>query len=49
VLERRRGAARFVSDVHLVPKPGRGRLIRRWLKRHKRPKAVARERKPVAS
>jgi vitamin B12/bleomycin/antimicrobial peptide transport system ATP-binding/permease protein len=49
VLERRRGAARFVSDVYLIKKPGRGRLIRRWLKRHKRPKAVARERKPVAS
>jgi putative ATP-binding cassette transporter len=47
VLERRLGAARFVSDVHLVPKPGRGRLIRRWLKRRKQPKAAAHELKPV--
>jgi putative ATP-binding cassette transporter len=40
VLERRRGAARFVSDVYLVPKPGRGRLISRWLKRHTRPRQL---------
>jgi putative ATP-binding cassette transporter len=43
VLERRRGAARFVSDVYLIPKPGRGRLISRWLKRRKRSKAAARK------
>jgi putative ATP-binding cassette transporter len=49
VLERRRGAARFVSDVYLVPKPGTGRLIRRWLKRHQRPKTAARERRPAVS
>jgi putative ATP-binding cassette transporter len=43
VLERKRGAARFVSDVYLIPKPGRGRLISRWLKRRKRSKAAARK------
>lgn len=45
VLERRRGAARFVSDIHLVPRPGRARLINRWLRRRTRRKpAVQRER-----
>jgi putative ATP-binding cassette transporter len=32
VLERRRGGAKFVTDVQLIPKP-RGRLIRKWLRR----------------
>lgn len=41
VLERRRGGARFVSDVYLIPKPGLGRLISRQLKRRKRPKVAA--------
>jgi putative ATP-binding cassette transporter len=43
VLERKRGAARFVSDIYLIPKAGRGRLISRWLKRRKRSKAAARK------
>jgi vitamin B12/bleomycin/antimicrobial peptide transport system ATP-binding/permease protein len=30
VLERRRGGARFVTDIQLISKP-RGRLIRNWL------------------
>jgi putative ATP-binding cassette transporter len=34
VLERRRGGAKFVTDVQLIPKP-RGRLIRNWLRREK--------------
>jgi putative ATP-binding cassette transporter len=44
VLERKRGAARFVSDVHLVARPGRTRLINRWLRsrRRKKPAAPAR-------
>jgi len=33
VLERRRGGARLVSDVHLIPKPRRRRLLHRWLRR----------------
>ena len=33
VLERGRGGARFVTDVDLMQKPGRGRLIRRLLRR----------------
>ncbi|GIK80744.1 MAG: ATP-binding protein [Alphaproteobacteria bacterium] len=33
VLERRRGGARLVSDVHLKPTPGRRRLLRRLLRR----------------
>ncbi len=32
VLERRRGGAKFVTDIQLIPKP-RGRLIREWLRR----------------
>jgi putative ATP-binding cassette transporter len=33
VLERRRGGAKLVSDVKLVPRPGRARLLRRLLRR----------------
>jgi len=40
VLERRKGGARLVSDIILIPSPGRGRLLRRLLKR-KRPKKSA--------
>jgi vitamin B12/bleomycin/antimicrobial peptide transport system ATP-binding/permease protein len=32
VLERRRGGARFVTDINLLPRPGRRRLLGRWLK-----------------
>jgi vitamin B12/bleomycin/antimicrobial peptide transport system ATP-binding/permease protein len=32
VLERRRGGARFVTDINLLPRPGGRRLLRRWLK-----------------
>jgi putative ATP-binding cassette transporter len=35
VLERRRGGAKLVSDITLRRKPGRPRLIRRWLHRRK--------------
>ena len=41
VLERKRGAARFVSDIHLVPRPGRTRLINRWLRSRRRKKQDA--------
>jgi putative ATP-binding cassette transporter len=37
ILERRRGGARLVSDIELIPTPGRGRLLRRLLRR-KRPR-----------
>ena len=33
VLERRRGGAKLVSDITLLRRPGKPRLIRRWLKR----------------
>jgi putative ATP-binding cassette transporter len=33
ILERRRGGARFVTDVDLTQKPGGGRLLRRLLRR----------------
>jgi putative ATP-binding cassette transporter len=33
VLERRRGGARLVSDIKLVRRPGRSRLLRRLLRR----------------
>jgi vitamin B12/bleomycin/antimicrobial peptide transport system ATP-binding/permease protein len=32
VLERRRGGARFVTDINLIPRPGRQRLLKRWLR-----------------
>jgi putative ATP-binding cassette transporter len=35
VLERRRGGAKLVSDVILLRKPGKPKLLRRWLKRQK--------------
>jgi putative ATP-binding cassette transporter len=41
VLERRRGGARFVTDVDLTQKPDRGRLIRRLLRRRGLPPADA--------
>src|SRR5690349_1371546 len=41
VLERKRGAARFVSDIHLVPRPGHTRLINRWLRSRRRKKSAA--------
>jgi putative ATP-binding cassette transporter len=37
VLERRRGGAKFVTDIQLTPKP-RGRLIQDWLRFRKRAK-----------
>ena len=40
VLERRRGGAKFVTDIQLTPKP-RGRLIRDWLRFRTGPKAAA--------
>jgi putative ATP-binding cassette transporter len=33
VLERRRGGARLVSDVDLIKRPGKKRLLNRWLRR----------------
>jgi putative ATP-binding cassette transporter len=33
VLERRRGGAKLVSDIKLVPRPGRSRLLRRLLRK----------------
>jgi putative ATP-binding cassette transporter len=40
VLERRKGGAKLVSDVKLVPRPGRRRLLRRWLRPRVRRKAA---------
>jgi putative ATP-binding cassette transporter len=40
VLERRRGGAKFVTDIRLTPTP-RGRLIRDWLRFRARAKAAA--------
>jgi vitamin B12/bleomycin/antimicrobial peptide transport system ATP-binding/permease protein len=33
VLERRRGGAKLVSDVKLIRRPGRARLLRRFLRK----------------
>jgi putative ATP-binding cassette transporter len=35
VLERRRGGAKFVTDIQLIRKP-RGRLIKKWLRPRRR-------------
>jgi vitamin B12/bleomycin/antimicrobial peptide transport system ATP-binding/permease protein len=44
VLERRKGGARLVSDVDLIKRPGRKRLLNRWLRRSRRPqRAVERK------
>jgi len=40
VLERRRGGAKFVTDIQLSSKP-RGRLIRDWLRFRARAKAAS--------
>ena len=32
VLERQRGGARFVTDINLIPRPGRKRILGRWLR-----------------
>jgi putative ATP-binding cassette transporter len=40
VLERRKGGAKLVSDVKLVPRPGCKRLLRRWLRPRVRRKAA---------
>ena len=34
VLERRKGGAKLVSDIELVPRPSRRRLISRWLNKY---------------
>jgi putative ATP-binding cassette transporter len=44
VLERQRGGARFVTDITLIPRPGRRRLLRRWLRARPAP-----EKKPHTS
>jgi putative ATP-binding cassette transporter len=36
-LERRKGGARFVSDIDLIPRHGRRRLLGRWLRRRAPP------------
>jgi vitamin B12/bleomycin/antimicrobial peptide transport system ATP-binding/permease protein len=36
VLERRRGGARFVTDVNLLPRPGRKRLLKQWMRLRRR-------------
>ena len=40
ILERRQGGAKLVSDIKLVRKPYRPRLLRRWLRRTNQGKAV---------
>ncbi len=36
VLERRKGGAKLVSDIDLIKKPGRKRLINRWLRKSRK-------------
>jgi vitamin B12/bleomycin/antimicrobial peptide transport system ATP-binding/permease protein len=42
VLERRRGGAKLVSDIHLEQKPGRAHLLRRWLRKRRARRAARR-------
>lgn len=42
VLERRKGGARLVSDIDLIPRPGRRRLLGRWLRQRRTDAAVRR-------
>jgi putative ATP-binding cassette transporter len=48
VLERRKGGARLVSDVDLIKRPGKKRLINRWLRRGRRSSGSAAEKKKAA-
>lgn len=42
-LERRKGGARFVSDIDLIPLDSRRRLLGRWLRKRKEPPPPARQ------
>ncbi|WP_420967102.1 ABC transporter ATP-binding protein/permease [Bradyrhizobium sp. B120] len=42
-LERRKGGARFVSDIDLIPRDGRRRLMGRWLRKRKAPSLPPRQ------
>ncbi|MCP1972899.1 MULTISPECIES: ABC transporter ATP-binding protein/permease [Bradyrhizobium] len=42
-LERRKGGARFVSDIDLIPRDGRRRLMGRWLRKRKAPSIPPRQ------
>ncbi len=48
VLERRKGGARLVSDIDLIKRPGRKRLINRWLRRGRKASAGSSEKKKAA-
>jgi vitamin B12/bleomycin/antimicrobial peptide transport system ATP-binding/permease protein len=48
VLERRKGGARLVSDVDLIKRPGKKRLINRWLRRGRRGSSGPAEKKKAA-
>ena len=43
-LERRKGGARFVSDIDLIPLDSRRRLLGRWLRKRKEPPLPPRQR-----
>ena len=49
VLERRKGGARLVSDIDLIKRPGRKRLINRWLRRGRKASAGSSAKKKAAS
>ena len=40
-LERRKGGAKLVSDVDLIPRKGKRRLLGRFLRQHKGPQKAA--------
>ena len=42
-LERRKGGAKLVSDIELIPRKGKRRLLGRFLRRHKATPAKARK------
>ena len=49
VLERHKGGAKFVSDIELIPRPGRKPLLHRWLRGESEPlPTVDDKRRPTA-
>jgi vitamin B12/bleomycin/antimicrobial peptide transport system ATP-binding/permease protein len=47
VLERRKGGAKLVSDIDLIPRSGRRRLLGRWLRNRKAPAANSKKMGPA--
>lgn len=49
VLERRKSGAKLVSDIHLIRRPGRTKLIKKWLRARKRRRNARRRQREGAA